>query len=230
MSEEKKIETVTESPQNETWSPQTETELPNTVTASPEPEKKQDVKVDPESEKRQGIKEGVANSEAMAIEKANAENKPVEKQTLPSYFVKKSDRHRVEVDILSSRKDGKIMSISRTGLGLDFANDFSYLRHDVMWFEFSVPNYEDMTTYRQRAAVWRREAQQLIIDKLQLRHFLLVWHLKDWSLTDETGAKVELKFDDNGALSDESLAKVYAVMPTLLDVVLTIFEKDILLI
>jgi hypothetical protein len=86
-----------------------------------------------------------------------------------------------------------------------------------------------MSTYRQRSATWRREAQQLLIDKLQLRNFLLVWHLKDWSLTDDEGKKVTLEFEESGALTDDSMAKVYAVTPTLIDVVLTLVEKDILL-
>jgi hypothetical protein len=86
-----------------------------------------------------------------------------------------------------------------------------------------------MSTYRQRSSIYRREAQQVIVDKLQLRNFMLVWHLKDWNLTDEDGKKVALTLDSNGSLSEESLAMVYAISPTLLDVVMTIFEKDVLL-
>jgi len=167
------------------------------------------------------------NSEGMAVEKSKAE--PEVPEAMPSFFVKKTDRHRVEVDVLSGKKDGRVMSVSRKGLGLDFAKEFVYLRHDEAWFEFSVPNYEEMTTYRQRSASWKREAQQTIIDRLQLRNFLLVWHLKDWSLTDAEGKKVQLGHEESGALADESVAKVYAVTPTLLDIVLTLFEKDILL-
>lgn len=182
--------------------------------------------IDPDAAKREGIKEEATNPDGMAIDKDKV---APEKVALPSFFIKKSDRHKIEVDILSSKKDGRIMSVSRVGLGLDFKKDFSYLRHDVMWFEFSVPNYEDMSTYRQRSSVWRRDAQQTIIDKLQLRNFLLVWHLKDWSLTDSDGNKVELEIEEKGALTDESVAKVYALNPTMVDVVLTLLEKDILL-
>ena len=107
---------------------------------------------------------------------------------------------------------------------------FAYLKHDVAWFEFSLPTYEDMSTYRQRSTVWRREAQQSVVDKLQLRNFLLVWHLKDWSLTDAEGRRVALEQEDSGALTDASSARVYAANPTLLDVVLTLFEKDVLLV
>jgi hypothetical protein len=181
---------------------------------------------DPDAEKRAGIKEIVANSEAMAVE-GNAQEP--EKDCLPSFFVKRTDRHTVEVDILSSKRDGRIMSVSRTGLGLDFSKDFPYLRHDKAWFEFSLPNYEDMSTYRQRSATFRKEAQQVIVDKLNLRNHLLVWHLKGWSLTDDKGNKVPLEHEDTGALNEDSVSRVYALNPTMLDVVLTLYEKDILL-
>ena len=176
--------------------------------------------------KRSGIKEVVADSEAIAIEQDK--KKVVEKEVLPSFFVNKEERKRIELDILSGREDGKIMSVSRTGLGLDF-NEFKFLRHETAWFDFTMPSYEDMSTYRQRCGVYRREAGQVLVDKLQLRNFILVWHLKDWSLTDSDGNKIELKHDSDGSLSDESLKKVYSVHTTLLDVLLTIFEKDVLL-
>lgn len=185
--------------------------------------------VDLDAEKRQGVKDAVANSEAIAVEKSKADVPSGEKAVRPSFFVKKTDRHRIEVDILSGKRDGRIMSVSRTGLGLNFEKDFTYLIHEVAWFEFSLPNYEDMSTYRQRSSVWRREAQQSVVDRLQLRNFMLVWHLKDWSLADEEGNKVKLEYEETGALTDECVARVYAVNPTLIDVVLTLLEKDVLL-
>jgi len=182
--------------------------------------------VDPDAEKRSGVKEVAQNADVMAVAK---DKPPVAQDAAPGFFVKKASRHVVEVDVLSSKEDGQIASVSRTGLGIDFDKDFPFMLHTVVKFSFSLPNYEDMSTYRQRSSAYRREAQQVIVDKIQLRNHLLVWHLKDWDITDETGKKVELKFDENGALSDESLGMVYALTPTLLDVVLTLFEKDILL-
>lgn len=191
------------------------------------------VAVDPEAEKREGIKESAHNSDVLAMEKEKAEvaevvkaDEPVSK---PSFFVKKSARNIVEVDVLTSKKDGRVVSVSRTGLGIDFDKEFPYMVHTVLRFEFSLPNYEDMTTYRQRSGVYRREAQQVIVDKISLRNHLLVWHLKDWNVVDDEGKKVELSFDPSGALSDESSASAYALSPSLLDVVMTIYEKDALI-
>ena len=176
---------------------------------------------------RTGIKEEAKDAEAMAMEKEKPKDE-TKKDALPSFFVSKEDRRRIEVDILSSKEDGKIMSVTRTGLGLDF-EEFRFLRHETVWFEFTIPTYENMSNYRQRSGVYRREAGQILVDRIQLRNYLMVWHLKDWSLTDRDGNKVELTHDADGALSDESVEKLYAIHTTILDVVLTVLEKDILL-
>ena len=68
------------------------------------------------------------------------------------------------------------------------------------------------------------------MDAVQVRNFFIVWHLKDWSLRDSKGNKVALEFDKSGSLSSECITKVYKIFPTLMDVVMTLFEKDIILI
>jgi hypothetical protein len=190
-------------------------------------------KIDPEDVKRMGEKEDARNEEAIATEKMKNDDGKLsvaKNKVRPSFFVKKTARHIVKMDVLSSKEDGRVLSVSKSGLGIDFEKDFPFLDHTVLEFHFSIPNYEDMSTYRQRSSVYRSEARQVIVDKLQLRNFILVWHLKDWNVPDDDGNKVELKFDDNGSLSEGSLAFVYALSPTLLDVVMTCFEKDILLV
>lgn len=190
----------------------------------------QPVVVDPEDAKRSGVKEISQNADAIAAEKGKAaEAKEEEKPAKPSFFVKKSARHVIKMDVLSTKEDGRVVSVSRAGLGINFKEDFPFLVHSELIFEFSIPNYEDMSTYRQRCSVYRREAQQMIVDKLQLRNFLVVWHLKDWNMMDDDGKKIPLMFDTNGSLTEESCAMVYALSPTLLDVVMTVYEKDILL-
>ena len=191
----------------------------------------QTVVIDTDAEKRGGVKEAAQNEDviAMAQEKIVAGKASEKVSAKPSFFVKKSARQTVKVDVLTSLEDGRVVSVSRTGLGIDFKKDFPFMNHTVLEFAFSMPNYEDMSTYRQRSSVYRREAQQMMVDKISLRNFLLVWHLKDWNLTDEEGKKVVLTFDPQGCLADESTAAVYALSTTLLDVVMTIFEKDQLL-
>lgn len=178
--------------------------------------------------KRGGEKEMATNAEAIVAEKEKVVE-PEKTDAKPSFFIKKATRHVVVMDVLSSKIDGRVVSVSKSGMGINFEKDFPQLTHTVLTFEFSIPNYEDMSTYRQRSSIFRREIQQTIVDKLQLRNYLLVWHLKDWNMTDENGKKIELNFDANGSLSDESLSIVYSISPTLMDVVMTCYEKEILL-
>jgi len=186
--------------------------------------------VDPDDEKRTGIRDIAQNPDDIAAAKINSEIVKSEKKDVkPSFFIKRSARHIVKLDILTSKEDGRIVSVAKNGLGIDYEEDFPFMNHTKLEFEFSIPNYEDMSTYRQRSSVYRREAQGMIVDRLQLRNFLLVWHLKRWNLTDDEGKEIELSFDPNGNLSEESMSIVYAVSPTLMDVVMTTYEKEVLL-
>jgi hypothetical protein len=177
--------------------------------------------------KRNGENDGAQNADAIVGEKMKSLlNKPKAK---PSFFIKKSAKHTIKIDVLTSKEDGRVVSVSKVDIGMDFEKDFSFVDHTELDFTFSVPNYEDMSTYRQRSTSWRRDAQQMIVDKAQLRNHLLTWHLKEWNVPDNDGIPIALTFDENGALSDESVSVVYAMSPTLLDVVMTWFEKEVLL-
>jgi hypothetical protein len=182
-----------------------------------------------EDEKRLGIHDLAQDTMSIAEAKRVEAVTPTDRPVRPSFFIKKDSRHVVEVDILSRKSDGHILSVSKAGYGINFQKDFPYLAHTVLRFTFSIPNYEDMTTYRQRCASFNREAQQMVVNRTQLRNFLLVWHLKDWDMTDDQGVKIELKHDDNGTLNEASIAVVYSILSPVLDTVMTIFERDVLL-
>jgi hypothetical protein len=140
-----------------------------------------------------------------------------------------SKRMKIEIDILSLKETGKIVSVSRSGL-MDLEKEIPFLFYRKEYFEFTVPTYEDMSSYRQRCGMWRKEAGQMLVDRLQLRNFFLVWHLKDWSLIGKDGKKIELIHDKDGSMSAESIKVMYSVQASILDIVLTAFEKDILLV
>lgn len=178
-------------------------------------------------ERRTGNADIAVNADALAGVQGT-QGPAVETEASPSFFVQESDRYRLELDILFDRKTGKITSISRKDLGVDFS-EYKFFAHSVEWFEFSLPTYEDMATYRQRCSAYRRDAGKVLVDAIQMRNFLLVWHLKDWSLRGADGKKIELKQNEEGALDDDSLKKVYQVSPTLIDVILTNLEKDVIL-
>jgi len=165
------------------------------------------------------------NAEGIAIAEAQGDERG--KPPIPMYFMEAEDRHRVEIDILIEAR-GIVKSVSRVGLGIDFS-EFDHHHHLVEWMEFSLPGYEEISNYRQRSAIYRSDAGGMVIDKTQFRNFLLVWHLKDWSIRGRDGEKVELEFEDAGRLTKETIEKVYAIHALIIDVAMTAFERDALL-
>ena len=182
---------------------------------------------DEEAEKKTGITEDGHNQDAVdlaAKEDAAEDEAP---DVLPSFFVEDEDRLTVEVDILFEKKTGKLVSVSRSGLINE--EEFQTLGYCKETFSFKPVGYEQMSNYRQRCSVFRRDAGRALTDPIALRNYLIVWHLKDWTMRDRKGNKIELKFNENGALDDESIQQVYKTNTTMLDVVLTLFEKDMMM-
>ena len=179
-----------------------------------------------EAESKTGIKDEGINQDAIDA-KENADEPAVEEAALPSFFVEDEDRIKIELDILFDKADGKLVSVSRSGV-LN-AEDFNTLGFCKEWFEFKPTTYEDMSNYRQRCSIFRQDANRALVDPVALRNYMIVWHLKDWSMRGRDNKKIELKFAESGALDDESIKAVYKMSTTLLDVVLTLFEKDMMM-
>jgi len=177
-----------------------------------------------EAESKTGIKEDGVNQDA--VDAADGAGTP-EEVVLPSFFVEDEDRLVVEVDILFEKDTGRLVSVSRAGL-INEA-EFKTLGHTKEEFHFKPVGYEQMSGYRQRCSVFRRDAGRALVDPVALRNYLIVWHLKDWTMRDREGEEIELSFNDNGALDDDSIQQVYKINTTMLDVVLTLFEKDMMM-
>jgi len=185
-----------------------------------------------ENDERMGIRDAAVDTDALAeAEEQGGEAAPAE-PALPVFFIEGDELSRVEVDILYEKSTGKVKSVSKVELGrlagIDFGS-YKHLAHSVEWFDFSTPNYDDMATYRQRSSSYVTSANRMIIDAVKMRNFLLVWHLKAWSLRGSDGKVIELEHDEDGSLTSATIKRVYSVPATILDVVLSIFEKDVLL-
>ena len=194
-------------------------------TDSPDEEKAVSPEELEEAKKKTGLREQAQNEEL--IEEAK-DSEGEDEHDVPSFFIEEGKREKIEIDILFDPKTGRIVSVSRVGIGVDFS-EFEHLKHVVEWFEFAVPNYEDLSKYRQRSSIYHRDAGRTLVDGTQLRNFFLVWHMKDWSWRMKDGSKIELSFLSEGQLSEESRALVYALPPILVDVVMTSFERNVVM-
>lgn len=175
-----------------------------------------------EAQNKAGIRDAGTNQEAVESVSEEAQN-----EVMPSFFVEEDDLFRIEIDVLFDKETGKIVSVSRKG-AVD-PSSFELLGHTEEWFDFLPVSYEKMSNYRQRSSVYRRDAGKAVVDPVALRNYFVVWHLKDWSMRDRKGNPVKLTHNDKGALDDKSIDAVYKVAPTMLDVVLTHFEKDMMM-
>jgi hypothetical protein len=147
---------------------------------------------------------------------------------MPSFFVEEEDVLRINVDILFDKDTGKLVAVTRSGVVGD-KTEFKALGFTEEWFDFSPVGYEQMSRYRQQCTSFRADAGTALVDPVGLRNYLIVWHLKDWSIRDRDGKKIDLEFSDNGSLTEESIRMVYKTNTTMLDVVLTLFEKDMMM-
>ena len=167
-------------------------------------------------------------SENVEKKKTTKKTEKVKEETLniaPKLFFKADSR--VEIDLIGyhSKVTGELSFVvpkSETD-EKDSLKDVFNLVEYKFWFT-RVP-YDKLNRYRTRSMIYNSEDQNNTINELRLREFFLVFHLVDWNLTDENGKKIELKFDPNKALSDESLELIYTLPGNLLDVLLTTFEK-----
>lgn len=158
--------------------------------------------------------------------KAVAEKKE-QKKVAPRIFFKQDSKVEISVNGYHNNDTGElafaIPAEDKEGIDDDsFGELFTKVNYK---FWFSRCPYDKYNRYRTRSMIYNSEDQNNTINELRLREFFLVFHLVDWNLTDEDGKKVELKFDPNKALSDESLKLIYTLPNTLLDVVLSQYEK-----
>lgn len=155
-----------------------------------------------------------------------AEKKESKKKVAPRIFFKQDSRVEISINGYHNNDTGEL-AFAIPADDKDTNDDaFGELFTKVNYkFWFSRCPYDKYNRYRTRSMIYNSEDQNNTINELRLREFFLVFHLVDWNLTDEDGKKVELKFDPNKALSDESLKLIYTLPNTLLDVVLTTYEK-----
>jgi len=157
------------------------------------------------------------------IEKAGFNSILLKEEVKPQMFLEENSQVRIDIEVLSDRKTGKIISVFKKG-ALDFDDIKDVFCKTYQWFEFTIPSFEDVSFYRQRSSV----NQQRLVDKNLFRNFIIAKHLKDWSLEND-GKKIELDFEFDGNLSKESIRFVNRVPTIIWDVALTAFERETLI-
>lgn len=180
----------------------------------------------PEGESKAGKKIAVINEDGI--------NRPLEQKSkkvkAPAYFIPNDAEIKVEVDILFRLDNGQI--VNATLREPTFNYDYSmfenneYVSHRTEWFLFSYPRYSQVNILRQSSLRMDKETGKMTVDPIDFRQKCLTYFLKDWSLVDENGEKIPLKFTEDGNLNYDTLQMIYAFSTGLIDVVMTKFETE----
>jgi hypothetical protein len=176
--------------------------------------------------------EGVVDAErVVAAVKAKQEQPSDEppKFAFPNLFVDTEKLEEVIVEVVFDKDTGEVLTIARPGVinhalipGLGYV---SYV------FKFRPVTYERLQTYRRATMFYDARSKDLVVNRFQLRSFLLINHLRETNLMGPDGKPVELQFDaDNDNLNTESLRLLYRTVPTLMEVVLTLAEKKMMIV
>lgn len=177
------------------------------------------VKQEPKKEEKKAT---AAKQEAKEPEK----KEPEKKKVAPKIFFKSDSRVEVSIDGFHNNDTGELAFAlpSDDKSGQDESLDELFTKVNYK-FWFTRCTYDKLNRYRTRSMIYNSEDQNNTINEMRLREFFLIFHLVDWNLTDEDGKKVELKFDPNKALSDESLKLIYTLPSNLLDIALSTYER-----
>lgn len=172
------------------------------------------------------MEEEVKNIEFVSeeIQEIKEEVKEVKTTVVPKLFMKKDEKIKIEIVGFHSASTGELAFVLPKEYSDEKNFDNLLIKKDYQ-FLFTRVTYDKLNRYRNRSIIYNSEDKNNTINQLKLREHFLVFHLVDWNLQDEEGKKIELKFDPNGALSDESLDLIYQLPSNMLDLVLASYEK-----
>jgi hypothetical protein len=156
--------------------------------------------------------------ENAVVEEISIESTPV-KSVPPIMFLEENASVDIDVDVISEHENGKILYVLPKGAVNQ--DDKKLFLFTPFSFKFSIPNWEQISLYRQRSTA----NSQGRFDKNIFRTFLLLNHLKAWNIKDSNGDIVELEFDISGELTKESSSKINRVPSIVWDSVLTMVER-----
>jgi len=160
----------------------------------------------------------------------------------PVLHTKPDERIDIKVCIHYSKLDGSIMAINTSDItSNDWLRRYNVVGYREFTFTFTVPTYDRFADFRRASSVFSRELDGLVVDRLKLRNWYLVFHLvkTDYPLVDVDGNAVELvrraadDDDDRAAgiqpLTSESIDAVHRIKSAVLEVVLIAFERAAML-
>lgn len=142
---------------------------------------------------------------------------------MKAMFFVDSKELSVDVYVVYREEDGLIISASGLPIGEELVEGIVEIKYT---FYFTKPNFDDMSKYRQLSMYVDKISGKTIVNPFKLRNYIILNHLKRWTgVTDSEGNDIELTLDPDGTLSATSLDLIYNINPSIMDVVMSLFEQ-----
>jgi len=144
----------------------------------------------------------------------------------PSFFMEDDQTVRIDVDVWSDPETGRLLSVTKKG-DIDSQAMEKLILKTEQWFEFSIPNFDDVCVYRQKSS--RYIGKEQVVDTNLFRNFILLGHIKAWSMQDKDGKQIEIVREKDGNLSMETINWINKLHTVIWDIVFTLFERQTLI-
>jgi hypothetical protein len=171
------------------------------------------------------IADGFVNAEGLMLAKKEVDKAEPDKAktVLPKLFVKTDVLEEVQVEVVYNPFDGEVLSITQPDvLNIGALSGLGVVRYK---FKFSPVSYDQMMFYKRASSRFDQQAKEMMVDRSQLRSFLMINHLRETDMNDEDGQPFKIELDDRGNMSTKTLQRLYKTIPVLLESVMEIFEK-----
>lgn len=171
------------------------------------------------------VKQESPNGETVQEPAKKEVQKKSTKTNLPgSLWLSKTGRVKVTVFVYQTKE-------GRTDIMLNAIDQEQQATMDMTEFqvsaEFSLPSRKQIDQYRRKSGRWVENALSLVTDRNQMRNHFLKYHLLSLDLPDpETGESFEIKRTRDGTLDTKSEDYLNTLHPTLLELLLTKFERE----
>ncbi len=142
----------------------------------------------------------------------------------PSVFCDEEITHDISVDIyFDPAQKNSIVAVRKSD-----STEVTELKKKTEVFTFSQPKYDSLMDYRQSSSVF--VGGSFRVDPIKFRQMLLLKNLIGWTVKGKDGNIVPIKKDEEGGfLSDDSIVYLNKIAPSVLDVVMALYEKKLLL-
>ena len=174
--------------------------------------------------------EALPKANATTVEKAENAAEPQktaesanEKKVRPQLFFSKDELIPITVTGFYSKETGQLEFVVPEEQK-DTTDAFIAVKHI---FRFSRVPYNRLNLYRSQSMKYSSTERSNVVDVIKLRDYFWTFHLRDWNIEDNNGEKIHLVVDPDGTLSDGSLEKLYELPASILDTVITLFERKL---